>query len=49
MTDGTNIEAIDRVYDILKKKGVSRTLRKAKAELGDVISIGDLYIPYKKI
>lgn len=49
MTDGTNIEAIDRVYDILKKKGVSRMLRKAKAELGDVISIGDLYIPYKKI
>jgi len=47
MTDMTNREARERVYDVLKKIKVNQMLRKEGVETGDVIRIGEKEFFYR--
>lgn len=47
MSDFENVQALERVYDVMNKFGVPRELRRAGAQLGDLIWIGDKSIPFR--
>lgn len=47
MTDANNEMALSRVYDVLKKIGVSRELRRRGANAGDILLIASLKIPFR--
>lgn len=47
MSDFENLQALERVYDVMNKFGVPRELRRAGAQLGDLIWIGDKSIPFR--
>ncbi len=47
MSDFENLQALERVYDVMNKFGIPRELRRAGAQLGDLIWIGDKSIPFR--
>lgn len=46
MTNPEQEEGLERVYDVFKKMGIMRELKRKKAQFGDVIAVGPLLLEY---